>query len=108
MTSSPSAWVKAIIHGHGPLGDLYPDYNGGDIWSSRLGGVRGIKEGDTPSFLALVPNGLFDPDRPSLGSWGGRFEGRGKRLSDVPAHLREAELIHQDPREEKSLPMHHL
>jgi hypothetical protein len=81
---SASAWVREHIHGHGPLGDLYPDYNGGDIWSGRLGGVRGIKEGDTPSFLALVPNGLFDPEQPWLGSWGGRFDGDGKHLTDVP------------------------
>ena len=79
-----SAWVKESIHGHGPLGDLYPDYNGGDIWSGRLVPVRGIKEGDSPSFLSLVPNGLSDPERPCLGSWGGRFEGESKRLTDVP------------------------
>jgi hypothetical protein len=78
-----SAWVKENIHGHGPLGDLYPDYNGGDIWSSTLGRVRGIKEGDTPSFLSLVPNGLGDEGHPRLGSWGGRFEGEGHRLTDV-------------------------
>ncbi len=76
--------MKANIHGHGPLGDLYPDYNGGDIWSGTLGPVRGTKEGDSPSFLSLVPNGLSDPERPWLGSWGGRFEGQGKRLTDVP------------------------
>jgi hypothetical protein len=76
--------VKANIHGHGALGDLYPDYNGGDIWSSTLGGVRGIKEGDTPSFLALVPNGLTHLEGPFWGSWGGRFEGEGKKLADVP------------------------
>ncbi len=79
-----SEWVKAHIHGHGPLGDLYPDYNGGDIWSGTLGRVRGIKEGDTPSFLSLIPNGLSDPGRPWLGSWGGRFEGEDRRLADVP------------------------
>lgn len=79
-----SGWVREHIHGHGPLGDLYPDYNGGDIWSSTLGAVRGIKEGDTPSFLALIPNGLGDLGRPRLGSWGGRFDGEGKRLTDVP------------------------
>ncbi len=78
-----STWVKSHIHGHGPLGDLYPDYNGGDIWSSTLGQVRGIKEGDTPSFLSLVPNGLTDPEHPWLGSWGGRFDGSGKQLIDV-------------------------
>lgn len=82
-TLASSEWVKKHIHGHGPLGDLYPDYNGGDPWSSTLGQVRGIKEGDTPSFLSLIPNGLGDPERPSLGSWGGRFEGEGKRLTDV-------------------------
>lgn len=79
-----SEWVKKNIHGHSPLGDLYPDYNGGDVWSGRLGRVRGIKEGDSPSFLSLVPNGLFDPDRPWLGTWGGRFEGEGNHLADVP------------------------
>ena len=79
-----SAWVQKNIHGHGPLGDLYPDYRGGDIWSGTLGPVRGIKEGDTPSFLTLIPNGLFDPDRPWLGSWGGRFRGEGHQLSDIP------------------------
>jgi Protein of unknown function (DUF1593) len=77
-------WVEAQIHGHGPLGDLYPNYDGGDIWSSKLGRVRGIKEGDTPSFLSLVPNGLSDPERSWLGSWGGRFGGVGNRMSDVP------------------------
>jgi len=78
-----SEWVRANIHGHGALGDLYPDYNGGDIWSSTLGRVRGIKEGDTPSFLHLVPNGLGDLARLDLGSWGGRFEGRDNRYADV-------------------------
>ena len=43
----------------------------------RLVPVRGIKEGDTPSFLSLVPNGLSDPVHPWLGSWGGRFQGNG-------------------------------
>ncbi len=81
-----SAWVKAHIHGHGPLADLYPDYNGGDIWSTRLGQVHGIKEGDTPSFLSLVPNGLTDVDHNWLGSWGGRFAGTAKHLVDVPDH----------------------
>jgi hypothetical protein len=76
-------WVEANIHGHGPLGDFYPNYNGGDIWTGKLGRVRGIKEGDTPSFLSLVPNGLTDMGHPGLGSWGGRFEGEARRLTDV-------------------------
>jgi len=79
-------WVETHIHGHGSLGDLYPNYRGGDIWSSTLGQVRGIKEGDTPSFLSLVPNGLSDPVHPLLGSWGGRFRGEGNQLTDIPDH----------------------
>jgi len=77
-------WVETHIHGHGPLGDLYPNYNGGDIWSGTMGQVRGIKEGDTPSFLSLIPNGLSDPEHPWLGSWGGRFDGKRNRFVDVP------------------------
>src|SRR5262249_12723148 len=77
-------WVEEHIRGHGPLGDLYPNYDGGDIWSRTLGRVRGIKEGDTPAFLSLIPNGLFDPKRPWLGSWGGRFEGEANGYVDVP------------------------
>ncbi len=68
-----SAWVETNVRvGHGPLGALYPDYNGGDIWSNKLGRVTGIKEGDTPSFLPLIENGLNDLSRLDLGSWGGR------------------------------------
>ncbi len=79
-----SEWVGKHIHGHGALGDLYPNYRGGDIWSGTLGPVRGIKEGDTPSFQSLVPNGLSDPAHPWLGSWGGRFRGEGNQLTDIP------------------------
>ena len=31
-------------------------------------------EGDTPSFLYLIDNGLGIPERPDYGSWGGRYE----------------------------------
>ena len=31
-------------------------------------------EGDTPSWLALIPNGLGDPEHPDWGGWGGRYE----------------------------------
>lgn len=83
-----SDWVQTHIKGHGALGDLYPDYRGGDIFGRTLGPVRGIKEGDTPSFLALVPNGLLDPERPEIGGWGGRFApeaaGRPRHLVDIP------------------------
>lgn len=30
-------------------------------------------EGDTPTFLYLIRNGLGVPDQPDWGSWGGRY-----------------------------------
>ncbi|PSK42197.1 hypothetical protein B9Z65_4111 [Elsinoe australis] len=32
-----------------------------------------IMEGDTPSFLGLLPNGLNSPEHPEWGGWGGRY-----------------------------------
>lgn len=48
----------AQIQDHGALGGVYPHY----LW-----GV----EGDTPSFLHVMPNGLNDPDDPTQVGWGG-------------------------------------
>lgn len=73
-------WVRANVReGHGPLGALYPlDGHG----------VPGMKEGDTPSFLGLVPNGLNVPERPDWGGWGGRFRlVRGRLFGDAPDHV---------------------
>jgi hypothetical protein len=53
-------WVDEHIQNHGPLGAEYPD-------------IAYIMEGDTPSFLYLVNNGLNDPEHPNFGSWGGRY-----------------------------------
>ncbi|HAX41068.1 MAG TPA: DUF1593 domain-containing protein [Bryobacteraceae bacterium] len=55
-------WLKEnIIENHGPLGARYPL-------------VAYIMEGDTPSFLNLIPNGLAGDVSPSYGGWGGRYE----------------------------------
>jgi hypothetical protein len=32
-----------------------------------------VKEGDTPTFMHLIPNGLQDPMHPEWGTWSGRF-----------------------------------
>jgi Cellulose-binding Sde182, nucleoside hydrolase-like domain/Cellulose-binding protein Sde0182, C-terminal domain len=54
-------WLrKNIINGHGPLGALYPE-------------LKYIMEGDTPSFLGLISNGLGSRISPSYGGWGGRY-----------------------------------
>lgn len=56
-----NAWLaEHIQQGHGPLGAMYPDVAFG-------------MEGDTPSFLGLIPNGLNEPDHPDWGGWGGRY-----------------------------------
>ena len=54
-------WLSGNIRSKGPLGALYPlpPY---------------IMEGDTPSFLNLIPNGLSTTERPDWGGWGGRYE----------------------------------
>jgi hypothetical protein len=44
------------------LGALYP-----------LNTTHPQKEGDTMTFLYLVPNGLGDPNQPAWGSWAGRY-----------------------------------
>jgi hypothetical protein len=57
-----NSWLsKNIQQGHGPLGAAYPDV----AWGM---------EGDTPSFLSLILNGLNNPDHPEWGGWGGRYE----------------------------------
>ena len=54
-------WLEEnIIRNHGPLGALYP----------RL---EYIMEGDTPSFLGLIQNGLGWHHSPAWGGWGGRY-----------------------------------
>lgn len=54
-----NAWLEANIR-RGPLGEKYPP------WLYAM-------EGDTPSFLNLVRNGLSDPAHPDWGGWGGRY-----------------------------------
>lgn len=55
-------WLSENIQtGHGPLGLCYPDV----AWGM---------EGDTPSFLWVIPNGLNEPEHPEWGGWGGRYE----------------------------------
>ena len=62
-------WIRTNLwSGHGALARQYP----GNV---NLGGYRAnaVKEGDTPSFLHLLPLGLNDPQQPQQGGWGGRF-----------------------------------
>ncbi len=65
-------WVeKNVLRDHGPLGAGYPIVNQNPNTERN---TRGVKEGDTPSWFFVLPNGLGDPERPDLGGWGGRFQ----------------------------------
>ncbi|HVJ00018.1 MAG TPA: nucleoside hydrolase-like domain-containing protein [Sphingomonas sp.] len=52
-------WVRENIQ-RGPMGAVYPSF-------------AFIMEGDSPSFLYLIPNGLGSSEHPDYGSWGGRY-----------------------------------
>jgi len=53
---------RDVRRDHGPLGALYPTNT-----------THPQKEGDTMTFLYLVPTGMNDPDQPGWGSWAGRY-----------------------------------
>lgn len=53
-------WFIANVRAHPPYGTNYPS-------------AAYMFEGDTPSFLYLLDNGLGSPEHPDYGSWGGRF-----------------------------------
>jgi hypothetical protein len=54
--------ARDVLTGHGPLGAMYPTNT--THWQ---------KEGDTPTFLYLIPTGMNDPEQPTWGSWAGRY-----------------------------------
>ena len=60
FTTFTDDWVNRNIRGKGPLGKLYPH-------------PCCIHEGDTPSFLGLINNGLASAMSPAYGGWGGRY-----------------------------------
>ena len=68
-------WMgQHILNGHGPLCAAYEAKNGAFQ-----------AEGDTPSFLHAIPNGLRSTESPGWGGWGGRYEKvRANVWMDVP------------------------
>jgi hypothetical protein len=65
-----NSWIDKNVKNHGPLGALYPH-------------IKVLMEGDTPSFLYLIPTGLGDPNHPEYGSWGGRYVKKGGAYQDT-------------------------
>ncbi|MEO8481060.1 MAG: nucleoside hydrolase-like domain-containing protein [Acidobacteriota bacterium] len=60
FTTFTDDWVNANIRSKGPLGHVYIH-------------PCCIHEGDTPSFLGLINNGLASAMSPAYGGWGGRY-----------------------------------
>ena len=61
FTIVDNPWLDAHVRAKGPLGAQYPR-------------IEFLMEGDTPSYLNLIGNGLSDPEHPDWGGWGGRYE----------------------------------
>jgi len=60
FTTVTNEWLDKNIRSKGPLGKMYPRF-------------MFIMEGDTPSYLGLIDNGLNAYRRPDWGGWGGRY-----------------------------------
>lgn len=54
-------WIRKNVQGKSPFRKLYPI-------------PKFSMEGDTPSYLGLIDNGLNDMEHPNYGGWGGRYE----------------------------------
>ena len=72
--------IENVIEGHGPLGALYPK-------------LAYIMEGDTPSFLNLIGNGLAAHVDPAYGGWGGRYELRRSYAETRPIHTNSRDTV---------------
>ncbi|HEY3706677.1 MAG TPA: nucleoside hydrolase-like domain-containing protein [Terracidiphilus sp.] len=59
-TTVTNQWLDKNIRSKGSMGKVYPKF-------------MFIMEGDTPSFLPLIDNGLNAYRRPDWGGWGGRY-----------------------------------
>jgi Cellulose-binding Sde182, nucleoside hydrolase-like domain/Cellulose-binding protein Sde0182, C-terminal domain len=71
FTTVSPAWVDEHMRKKGPLGPFYPT-------------PCCIIEGDTPSFLGLMNNGLVSYMNPTFGGWGGRYVWRQPWLETRP------------------------
>ena len=61
FTIVDNPWLDEHVRSKGPLGAQYPQ-------------IPYLMEGDSPSFMFLIDNGLGNPEHPDWGSWGGRYE----------------------------------
>jgi len=71
VTTVTNEWLDDNVRRKGPLGKVYPRF-------------AFIMEGDTPSYLSLIDNGLNAYRRPDWGGWGGRYLYRQPRAETHP------------------------
>ena len=76
-------WFKTNIMGYGPMGSFYLKR-------------KAMYEGDTPSFLYLIRNGLSDPEVISHGGWGGRFQREKVKNANQYSHTKVDESAFYD------------
>ncbi|HEY2952718.1 MAG TPA: nucleoside hydrolase-like domain-containing protein [Verrucomicrobiae bacterium] len=78
LTATAGGFVlqRDVLTGHGPLGALYPTNT-----------TLRQKEGDSYTFLYLIPTGMNDPMQPGWGSWAGRFFVRDDFQPPNPAYF---------------------
>ncbi|SDM51981.1 DUF1593 domain-containing protein [Kriegella aquimaris] len=79
-------WLDQNVRSKGPLGAEYP------LWEYLM-------EGDTPSFLSLINNGLNNAEHPEWGGWGGRYEHYTPRMQKWFLHP-ESRPIYSDAEDE--------
>lgn len=79
-TTVTNEWLDSHIRAKGPMGRVYPRF-------------LFIMEGDTPSYLGLIDNGLNAWRRPDWGGWGGRYILRTPRGESHPVWTQGGDLF---------------
>ncbi|KAF5374560.1 hypothetical protein D9757_010166 [Collybiopsis confluens] len=83
-------WLQTNIRDVSSFGSAYPEF-------------AFIMEGDTPSFLYLIQNGLSVPEHPTWGSWGGRY-GRFSNLTHLYVNTVDVDVPGQNSTAEYTSP----
>ncbi|KAF7328802.1 Cellulose-binding protein [Mycena venus] len=75
-------WLDTNIRDVSPFGSTYPDF-------------EFIMEGDTPTFLSLIQNGLNVVGKPRWGGWGGRYA-RISRFDNLWVNAFDSDVVGQN------------
>ncbi len=80
--------IEHVIAEHGMLGARYP------LRVIPRGSLRYLEGGGTIPWLAVVNRGLFDPNKPHWGGWGGRFTT--EKVENVWSRHKDVKRLEQD------------